>query len=305
MLNILDLGFLSLALTVAFTGFVIKNYEKHVPAFIIKGFKYGSFAYQGSGANYLQIIEVPKALYRHFYAFSSIFSAVTLLYAILVYYFEFTVHRYIILFVKLLLEQDEPSVSATAALLALALLTIQCTRRCYETYCLQVFAQSSKMNLSHYVAGLVHYFAVVVAAIGQAPLFCGNQNRERILWNDSKTLTLSVPITIIFLLAWYEQYKSNVIFANLRKDKKSGKVVTERHSVPHGRLFNYVSSPHRLYEVVMYVVLLILIPTRTFFCIFLWVICNQVQTAIHAHEWYKKTFKDYPSNRTAFIPNIY
>lgn len=109
MLNILDLGFLGLALTVAFTGFVIKNYEKHVPAFIIKGFKYGAFAYQGSGANYLQIIEVPKALYRHFYAFSSVFSAVTLLYAVLVYYFEFSVNKYIVLLLKLLLEQDEPA----------------------------------------------------------------------------------------------------------------------------------------------------------------------------------------------------
>ncbi|XP_034825645.1 polyprenal reductase [Maniola hyperantus] len=305
MLNILDLGFLSLALTVAFTGFVIKNYEKHVPAFIIKGFKYGCFAYQGSGANYLQIIEVPKALYRHFYAFSSVFSAVTLIYALLVYCFELSVHRYVVIFLKLFLEQDEPSVPAIAAIIALTLLTIQCTRRCYETYYLQVFAQSSKMNLSHYVAGLVHYFAVVVAAIGQAPLFCGAQTREKILWSDTKTLLLSIPVTLIFLWAWYEQYKSNMIFANLRRDKKSGRVVTEKHSIPYGRLFSYVSSPHRLCEVIMYVMLLILIPTRTFFCIFLWVICNQVQTSIHAHEWYKNTFKDYPKDRTAFIPKIY
>ncbi|CAH0717475.1 unnamed protein product, partial [Brenthis ino] len=304
MLNILDLGFLSLAFTVAFTGFVINHYEKHVPAFIIKGFKYGSFAYQGSGANYLQIIEVPKALYRHFYAFSSVFSGVTLLYAFFVYCFEFSVHRYIVVILKLLLEQDEPSVSAPAVLLALSLLTIQCIRRCYETYYLQVFAKSSKMNLSHYLVGLVHYFAVIVAVVGQAPLFCGPHNQEKVTWNDTKTLILSVPCTIIFLRAWYEQYKSNIIFANLRKDKKSGEVVTEEHKIPHGRLFEHISSPHRLCEIILYIVLVLLIPTRTFFCIFLWVIANQVQTAIHAHAWYKKTFKDYPSNRTALIPKV-
>lgn len=109
MLNILDLGFLSLALTVAFTGFVISNYEKHVPVFIVKGFKYGSFAYRGNEANFLQIIEVPKALYRHYYAFSTVFSAVTLIYALLVYYFEFSVHGYVVFALKLLLEQDEPA----------------------------------------------------------------------------------------------------------------------------------------------------------------------------------------------------
>ncbi|XP_061378801.1 polyprenol reductase [Danaus plexippus] len=303
MLNILDLGFLSVAITVAFTGFLINNYEKHVPAFVIKGFKYGSFAYQGSGANYLHIIEVPKALYRHFYAFSSVFSTLSLIYAFLVYCFEFSVHRYVVFMLKLILEQDEPTVSATASLLALSLITIQCIRRCYETYYLQVFASSSKMNLSHYIAGIVHYFAVVVAAIGQSPLFCGSQDRSKVIWMDSKTIVIS-PCSLIFMWAWYEQYKSNIIFANLRKDKKSGKVVTEDHKIPYGRLFEHVSSPHRMCEVIMYIVLLLLVPTRTFFCIFLWVICNQVQTAIHAHVWYKKTFKDYPSNRTAIVPKL-
>ncbi|XP_039746344.1 polyprenol reductase [Pararge aegeria] len=305
MLNVIELGFLCLAITVALTGFVIKNYEKHVPAFILKGFKYGAFAYQGSGAVYLRVIEVSKARYRHFYAFSSVFSALTLVYALLVYFYEFKVHKYVVLFLHFLLEQDKPAVSVAAVLLALSLLMVQCFRRCYETYYLQVFARTSTMNLSHYIAGLVHYFAVVVAVIGQAPLFCDNQNRKKILWHDIKTLTLSIPVTIIFLWAWYEQYKSNVVLANLRKDQKSRMVVTEKHCVPRGRLFKYVSSPHRLCEVIMYVMLLILVPTRTFFCIFLWVICNQVQTALHAHEWYKKTFMDYPTDRNAIIPQIY
>lgn len=60
-----------------------------------------------------------------------------------------------------------------AAVLVMALMTIQCLRRLYETYCLQVFAKSSKMNLSHYLAGIIHYFACIVVAAGQAPLFCG------------------------------------------------------------------------------------------------------------------------------------
>ncbi|VVC86953.1 unnamed protein product [Leptidea sinapis] len=303
MLNILDLGFLGLSITVTCTGFLISNYEKHVPAFIIKGFKYGSFAYQGSGANYLQIIEMPKAFYRHFYAFASMFSTVTLLYAFLVYFTGLSVHSYVVFILKLILEQEQPSVSVVAACIGLILLTIQCIRRCYETYCLQVFAKSSKMNLSHYLAGLVHYFAVIVAAVGQAPLFCGNQDRSKILWIDTWTKMISIPCVLIFLWAGYEQYQSNMIFAKLRKDKL-GNIVTESHRIPHGRLFERVSSPHRLCEIIMYTVLILLVPTRTYFCIYLWVICNQVQTAIQAHVWYNKTFKEYPKNRTAVFPGI-
>ncbi|CAK1578003.1 unnamed protein product [Parnassius mnemosyne] len=304
MLNILDLIFLSLAFMVTFTGFLINNFEKHVPVFVIKSYRYGSFAYQGSGANYLQMIEIPKAFYRHFYFFSSVFSTATLAYMVLVYYLNFNVNSYIVFVLRILLEQDESAVSASAAIITMSLLTLQCVRRCYETYCLQVFAKSSKMNLSHYLVGMVHYFACVIAAVGQAPLFCGNQNRDEVVWTDKRTSILAVPCILIFLYVCYEQYQTNVIFANLRRDKKTGEVVTEEHRIPHGRLFELVSSPHRLCEIILYTVLIILIPTKTFFCIYLWVLSNQIQTAIQAHEWYKKSFKGYPTNRFAIIPAL-
>ncbi|CAD0199026.1 unnamed protein product [Chrysodeixis includens] len=302
--NILDFIFLSLAFAVTFTGVIINNYEKYVPAFIIKGYRYGSFAYQGTEANFLQAIELPKAYYRHFYLFSSLFSSLTLFYMFVVYFFEVSVSYPVHFMLKLLLQENEPSVSVAAALVALSLLTIQCIRRFYETYYLQVFAKSSKMNLSHYLAGIIHYFACVIAVVGQAPLFCGHQNRNSIVWNDLRTTILAVPCSIIFLVMWYEQYRTNVIFANLRKDKKSGQVVTEEHKIPNGRLFEYVSSPHRMCEIVMYTLLLMLVPTKTFFCIYLWVLGNQTQTAIAAHEWYKKTFDKYPSNRFAVFPRL-
>lgn len=109
MLNILDIIFLGLAFAATFTGVLINNFEKHVPAFIIKGYRYGSFAYKGNEANFLQLIEIPKAWYRHFYLFSSIFGAVTLSYMVLVYYFDYSVFMYIPVVLRLLLEQDEPS----------------------------------------------------------------------------------------------------------------------------------------------------------------------------------------------------
>ncbi|XP_063823662.1 polyprenol reductase [Ostrinia nubilalis] len=304
MLNILDIAFLGLASAVTFTGFLINNFEKHVPAFIIKGFRYGSFAYKGSDANFLQLIEIPKSWYRHFYLFATCFGSVTLIYIFAVYYLDYGVHKYVSFFLRIFLEQDEPSVSATAVMIVMSLLMVQCVRRFYETYFVQVFAKSSRMNLSHYLAGIIHYFACFVAAVGQGPLFCGSQNRENVNWNDTPTKVLAGPCIAVFLWAWYEQYQSNLIFANLRKDKKSGEVVTEDHGLPKGRMFQYVSSPHRMCELLMYTVLLLLIPTKTFFCIYLWVLANQIQTAIQAHEWYKKTFKNYPKERNAIFPHV-
>lgn len=107
-------------------------------------------------------------------------------------------------------------------------------------------------------------------------LFIGDQNRDKMLWNDLRTTILAVPCSVIFLWAWYEQYQSNLIFANLRKDKKSRKVITDEHKIPRGRWFEQVSSPHRMCEIVMYTVIILLLPTKTMFFIYLWVLSNQV-----------------------------
>lgn len=107
MLNILELFFLSLAFMVTFTGFLINNFENYVPAFIIKGYRYGSFAYKGSNANFLQVIEIPKSHYRHFYVFSSIFSLVTLVYMYLVYFTGAGVNYYVPVILKIFLETNE------------------------------------------------------------------------------------------------------------------------------------------------------------------------------------------------------
>lgn len=120
-------------------------------------------------------------------------------------------------------------------------------------------------------------FGNVFSLLQIVSFIAGNQTTEKITWTDSYTKIISIPCILVFLCCFYEQYKSNVIFANLRKDKKSGEIVTEDHSIPHGRVFEFVSSPHRLCEIIIYSMLVLLIPTKTFFCIYLWVLGNQVR----------------------------
>lgn len=70
MLTLLEFIFINLALTTVITGYLINNFEEYIPAFIIKGFRYGAFAYQGPEAGFLKTIEIPKSWYRHFYIFA-------------------------------------------------------------------------------------------------------------------------------------------------------------------------------------------------------------------------------------------
>ena len=109
MINILDLSFLILTTSVTLTGLLIDRFEKHLPPVILKGFKYGCFAYKGEGASFLQTIEMPKSTYSHFYLFSMVFGTITLVYGNFVYIFGFNVHRYVVNMLYFFLEQDEPS----------------------------------------------------------------------------------------------------------------------------------------------------------------------------------------------------
>ncbi|CAG4987851.1 unnamed protein product [Parnassius apollo] len=271
---------------------------------ILPALLYGSFGYKGRDGKILQAIELPKSYYRHFYVFAALFSNVTLVYMFMLYFMNLEINTYVHAILKAIFEQEEPAGSATAAFIAMSLITFHCVRRCYESHLLQVFASSGKMNIFHYGTAYVHYATVILATVGEAPLFCGDRVKENIRWVDTRTQILHIPCILIFLLASYEQYRSNVILANLRKDKKTGAVVTEEHRVPRGRLFEYVSSPHRLCEVILYIVIAVLIPTKTILIMCFWVLCNQIQCAVHAHVWYRKTFKDYPDNRMAIFPYI-
>lgn len=72
------------------------------------------------------------------------------------------------------------------------------------------------------------------------------------------------------------QLESNFILARLRKNQY-GDVVTKEHKIPIGGLFNYISNPLQLTEILMYLMLSgILWQASTFHYVTLFVIINQV-----------------------------
>ena len=77
------------------------------------------------------------------------------------------------------------------------------------------------------------------------------------------------------------------------------------YHIPHGWLFEYVSCPNHLGEIMEwtgFAVAAASLPAGTFA---LWTMANLVPRALNHHAWYQETFKDYPRNRKAFVPGIW
>lgn len=93
----------------------------------------------------------------------------------------------------------------------------------------------------------------------------------------SKISIVQYICIFLFHFSWSQQYKSNMILVNLRKDTKTGQVATEKHLLPSGGFFNFISSPHMFFEIMMYVVLWGLLgQSFTWKLVVLWVLSNQV-----------------------------
>lgn len=110
---------------------------------------------------------------------------------------------------------------------------------------------------------------------------------------------------VLFVLASYLQFDSHRILANLRKDT-TGRVITTKHSIPRGKWFDLVSSPHYMAEILIYLAITIVLGGKspTWWMVFLFVITNQIFVGMFNHAWYLKSFKDYPKSRRAIIPYV-
>ena len=91
---------------------------------------------------------------------------------------------------------------------------------------------------------------------------------------------------------------SDQILINLRKKSDMG------YSIPHGGIFNYISSPNYFGEIIEWLGFAIIANSLPAFSFFIWTFANLAPRALDNHRWYKDTFKDYPPERKAIIPFI-
>lgn len=104
---------------------------------------------------------------------------------------------------------------------------------------------------------------------------------------------------ILFLSGFFINIYSDNHLINLRKSGDTG------YAIPRGFLFEFVSSPNLLGEIVEWMGFALMawnLPAATFM---VWTLANLIPRAKNHHDWYQKNFPDYPAKRKAVIPFLY
>ena len=101
---------------------------------------------------------------------------------------------------------------------------------------------------------------------------------------------------IIFFTGLYINWKGDDILIHLRKPDET------HYTIPKGWLFEFISCPNLLGELIEWAGFAILcwnLPALTFF---IWSAANLIPRAISHHRWYKEKFPGYPADRKAVVP---
>ncbi len=83
---------------------------------------------------------------------------------------------------------------------------------------------------------------------------------------------------------------------HLRKNSSNG------YKIPNGGLFNRISCPNFLGEIIEWLGYAVLCWSLPAFSFFIWTFCNLLPRALDHHRWYHQQFADYPPDRKAVIP---
>ena len=102
----------------------------------------------------------------------------------------------------------------------------------------------------------------------------------------------------IFFSGMVINIKSDDILFSLRDDGSTG------YKIPRGGLFEKVSSPNYLGEIIEWIGFAIATWSLAGFTFAIWTFCNLAPRAFAHHQWYKEEFSDYPEDRKALIPFV-
>ncbi|XP_012539249.1 polyprenol reductase isoform X2 [Monomorium pharaonis] len=284
-----------------FVLFLTDFFESHLPAFIKRStFSYGKFNVKMPSIIATKF-EVPKRWFRHYYIFSAPLMTISLYLILRTCLHNVDVPQ--IMFTALdtsLGTSRKLLISAEDTILAIVIYNIHCWKRLYESYYVNIFSDQ-KQNIYFYIIALIHYVSLTLSILGESQGFvkgsCGNMHLHKIT-------IVKLVCVLVCLWSIYVQLKTNFILAKLRKNIH-GDIVSLKYKIPFGGLFKYVSSPLCLCEVLIYIMLsAILWQASTYHYVTLWVITNQGYSAYITHQWYNKTFKNYPKERKILIPYI-
>lgn len=103
---------------------------------------------------------------------------------------------------------------------------------------------------------------------------------------------------VIFISGMLINWKADTMLINLRKTGETG------YQIPRGWLFDVVSCPNLLGELIEWAGFAILCWNMPALAFFIWTAANLLPRAMAHHQWYRQHFKDYPTGRKAIVPYV-
>jgi hypothetical protein len=82
---------------------------------------------------------------------------------------------------------------------------------------------------------------------------------------------------------------------------RTGGLLTD-YTIPHGGLFEFVSCPNHLGEIVQWGGFALVCWNLPALSFAIWTAANLIPRSLSHHRWYKRNFDNYPPTRTAAIP---
>lgn len=101
----------------------------------------------------------------------------------------------------------------------------------------------------------------------------------------------------MFFLGMIINRKSDKTLIGLRSSSKE-------YQIPRGGLFNIISCPNHLGEIIEWTGFAILAMNPAAVSFAIWTFCNLAPRSLNHHSWYKEKFSNYPKKRKALIPYV-
>lgn len=317
-INFFAIFWYSVTLIVGSLGAFIYLNEKILPETLVSVYKFGKLNLS-NGANKrsqtprrkketllrfgvskiisLVSVQVSKSWFQFFYIFGALINI-----------FFFGVHNFLsadqiklgqmfICFIFGRSDWDADWKTTNAPSLLFIFVTFHLIRRIIETRYISIYSRNAKMSIIHFLSGITFYTSLALASHNLDI----DANQDSKIGANSLSFTSKIIGVAVFFLGQAIQFDAHKNLASLRLAPGN----KDKHFMPRGRLFNYVSCPNYLGEIFIYIGLLIISKFDTaLMSLTVWVVVNQIIAGLLSHKWYRLNFGNYPRERKAIIPFV-
>nr|AAW24492.1 SJCHGC01345 protein [Schistosoma japonicum] len=220
----------------------------------------------------LECLRVPKRWFKYFYMIGILSTSCSLVTELFVLSFNKTIVWILFLYL------------------------IHVSRRLYECEYVSIFS-NSQMSFMHFLMGVGFYIVTPIS----------------ILFSRDNAVERSYLGIILFGLHFLIlQYLQDLVFQQLAalrsgKNENTDKPVDKQYYPPEGSMFHWISCPHYVLEISIYISMQLFITPKwiSFSHILFFTMCNQLCCIWLHHNWYKKNFPTWASKRAMLIPYVW